>query len=479
MPVHFLQVLREVSGIFHALPAEAVSMVIATSTECRNIAHSLFKGVTLSDPGQLTDLLRVSRPFITRVMLDDQNRAAGQVLYAPGDIAMVNGSFSRLRDVYLSFGRLGPSAVSLLVSVHAPRLQVLHLDSNDLGAEGMQQLAKGDWPLLKNLQLSCTRIDAQAMAELIKGNWPKLQTLNLRENKLNLQAADYVGAAAGSYPRMESIDLSGNMLNLCLGRVLKASSSWLNLKSLDMSCCNLETSDMQSLVTAQLPQLNNLNLDHNLLNFDAMKQLILGQWPLLAYLSIINLKMSASSVALLQSACWSLKGLRVAKSRVVESFKQEVYALTQAKWPDLECLSLGVGHHTTMARLCKGNWPLLQRLDVSVDAVDALLVETLLSSSWPCLESLGLSTYSMSPDGFQFFGIVFEQFPTLQQDFDNNTLITLSEFSNDGLLPKGSAACALWPCLKCLLLRKKNVSENNMSIFDIDIGNINVLHLLG
>ena len=456
MPVHFLQVLREVSGIFDALPSKAVSSMIATSSECRNIAHSLLKEVTLSDPGQLVDLLRVSRPFITVIRLVDQTRAAGQVFYAPADIDMVSGSFARLQRICFSFGRLGPSAVSLLVSAHAPRLQVLHLGGNELGAEGMQHLAKGDWPLLEDLQLNCTKIDAQAAAELIKGNWPKLQTLNLRKNSLNLDGADYLGAAAGSYPRMKSVDLSGNLLTLGLGRVLKASSSWLNLESLDMSCCNLETSDMQSLVTAQLPQLKNLNLDHNLLNCNAMKQLVQGHWPRLAYLSIIHSLMSASSVALLRGAFWSLKGLRLAKTRVLEDFKPEVCALTEAKWPDLECLSLGVGDHTTMARLCKGKWPLLQRLDVSVDAVDAVLVKTLLDSSWPCLQSLGLSTYSISPDGFVFFGITFEQFPTLQQDFDNTGLVILSEFSSNGMLPKGTAACALWPCLECLHLKKKD-----------------------
>ena len=62
-----------------------------------------------------------------------------------------------------------------------------------------------------------------------------------------------------------------------MGRLLTIGSSWMNLESLHLSRCNLESSVLQSLVTAQLPQLIDLNLDHELLNYNVIEQLVKGQ----------------------------------------------------------------------------------------------------------------------------------------------------------------------------------------------------------
>ena len=454
MPLQLHQVLQEAPGLFDAFSGQALSAMIATSKDCRSQAHSQVTEVTLPESRHLLQLLKVSRPSTSRISVVEQHPAAGEVLYTSADIAMVRSSFVMLREVCLSFSRLGPSGVELLVSAHAPVLQVLHLSGNNLGVQGMQHLAKGNWPLLEDLQLSCTRLDAQALAELNNGSWPELHKLNLRKNSLHFLAGDHLGAAAVKFPKLTNLELACNRLYKNLGRVFNASSPWLNLEILELSHCHLEASDLQSLATAQLPQLKRLTLDHNYLQYDAMQQLVKGRWPHLIYLSIEYDLMDGISVALLQQACWSLKGLRLVKRSRPVDHDEEMRALTQANWPDLQYLALAAPDHSTVARLCEGNWPWLRHLDVSVDVLDVSLVGLLQGSSWHDLKSLSLSTCRISPFGTLFFGIMFDEFPMLQQKFDDRGIITFSEFSSDGSLPRGSAARALWPELECLYLRK-------------------------
>ena len=91
--IHFLQGLHrhQATGLYDALPAETRVRYDSTDVECRNQARSQVTEVTLHDP-QLVDLLRVSRRLTAQISLVDQNKAAGEVLYAPADIVMVNGS---------------------------------------------------------------------------------------------------------------------------------------------------------------------------------------------------------------------------------------------------------------------------------------------------------------------------------------------------------------------------------------------------
>ena len=453
----FLQVLHEVPDLYNALSSESVAALNATNTE----SEARAKEVILSEPGQLIDLLRTSRPWLATVTLEEQDGGAGRVVFSPAAISGISGSFPSVRHVYLSYSRLGPSAVQLLVKAHMPRLQVLHLSSNSLGAAGVRHLAQGRWPELEELQLSCTDLDVQAVPELLLGSWPVLHMLNLHGNKVDRAAAGHFGAIIDSFPEIKTLDLSGNDQAQSLHQTLPGNKPWPHLTALDLSCCNLEADDIQSLVVASLPQLNFLNLDDNKLCQRAMHQLVTSSWPYLEHLSIVYQDMDASSVALLQHASWSLKRLWLYKGKRNMGYdhEAEVSGIIKANWPDMESLSLAAPGHRTFAKLCKGNWLRLQHLFVSIERCDALLIKSLVQSSWGELKSLDLGTYTISPCALLFFGITFDQFQAVPQMIEDRELMIFSESSDEGPLPQGSAARSLWPHLDTFSLKIRHPHE--------------------
>ena len=465
----FLQVLHEVPDLYKAFSTESLSALVATNTDQ---VQASAKEVILSEPGQLMDLLRTSRPWIATVSLEDQDGGDAQVVFTPAAVSGISGSFLGLRQVYLSHSRLGPSAVQLLVKAHMPRLQVLHLTRNSLGAAGVRHLAQGSWPELEQLQLSCTNLDVQAVSELLQGSWPVVHTLNLHGNKLDRAAAGHLGAIIDSFPKIQTLELSGNDQAQSLSMIFQANKPWPHLTALDLSCCNLEADDIQSLVVASLPQLHFLNLDENKLCQRAMQQLVTGLWPHLEHLSIVYQDMEASSVALLQHASWSLKTLRLYKGKRNMGYdhEAEVSGLIKANWPGMESLSLAAPDHCTFAKLCKGVWPMLQHLVVSIERCDALLIKSLVNSSWGELKSLSLRTYTISPCAFLIFGIMFDQFQAVPQMIEDRELIISSESSDEGPLPQGSAARSLWPHLDTFSLKMRHPYEMHIphTIFDVE-----------
>ena len=208
-------------------------------------------------------------------------------------------------------------------------------------------LARNSWPQLTSVNLSGTDITAAAMAELAKGQWPALRSLDVSATQRCLEDSFVPELAKGPWTALQHLTLG----NVCLG-----------------------VGAAQRLQSAHLPHWTELDLSHSLA---------------------------------LPSSVFVQQGVGLGKFRPVrpidmvdgELEKEECVAkcrhIAAGKWLQLANLNLGLNQLTAgaMTELAKGNWPALQKLDLSANnqlPASAGFVEQLALSAWTALQELDL-----------------------------------------------------------------------------------------
>ena len=308
--------------------------------------------------------------------------------------------------------------VFLLATRQWPSLQHLDLGYSNLHSEGMAALCGCECPRMKTLRLSQCNLDSERIAYLVTASWPNLEFLDLSSNQL--VPADLARLCTGKWPQLRKLDLSSVLINqnlnnprlrddadsMCMDDFSQA--EWPNMSHLRLFGCQVREVGMKSLICCQWSRMQELYISSQTLHTSDFHQLSQAHWPLLQVLSLSNTKLNEQGMTEVIKGDWpKLACLDVSYnyddsepygSHWVGFDTATTKVLAQGKWPLLEKLNMHCNflNAVGMSELVKGDWPLLKVLDVDCYGLNAASVHVLVSGRgvFPLLERLQLTDLS-------------------------------------------------------------------------------------
>ena len=395
------------------LPTETLPELLSSSSHLRQFVHSLAtyaninNGIDLLVDGDwhsLEDLtvsnFRMSNhldmhmlstgcwPRLRRLVL------RGTSPYRPVDsLAMkllVQGQWSLLESLDLSLNKMPAPAMAYLgSSKNWPNLKNLELQKCSLNRPGIRHLASAQWPLLESLDLKGnTNMTGPVIAELCNADWPMLQLLVLGTG---VEAAGMASITQSWSPSMQQLGLHKAVFNRTAAHYFSC-VTWPALTCLQLYKCNITAESLSWLLTADLPQLELLDLTGNTFGADGFEVLSFGDWSALQTLVLAETQLDAVAMQHISNGSWP-------KIRMLDFSCNDGHidlaAIThfaQGSWLSLEKLSFSSSNFLTamVTELAKANLPLLKALDLSDSSLCVHGVQQLITGSWTKLECLSL-----------------------------------------------------------------------------------------
>ena len=306
----------------------------------------------------------------------------------------------------IALAQLLASCVSLRKHVHEHVTKI----SYAMNCHDVRVLITGVWPRLTHLELKHSKtLDVQSVSLLAKATHHQLQSLSLSYSEIDSCLAEVLLSVA--YPNLKSLHLSGNSLTTSMTYLADAhlplveelelhdsklgiqsmaalsKGSWLQLKTLVLSCNGIPAAGTQYLAEAYWPRLETINLDETGLEVPGMAMLLGCKWPCLQTLSLNRNFLYHIEELPDSSQCSLLKHLHLAESHVGP---YSLLPLTKPSWCQLETIDLSENRLYDISELVQASWPALKeiRLDDNPLAADAMA--GLSTGDWPLLESLYL-----------------------------------------------------------------------------------------
>ena len=172
------------------------------------------------------------------------------------------------------------------------------------------------------------------------------------------------------------------------------------MQILDLSCSNMENIDVECISRAKWPMLSSLDISHNTLLplATSVEDLVSADWPQLTHLDISGwTKLTAADMQTLATSHWPLLQSLALGGLVMKTamFRN----MSGGNWPILEKLDISSARGISIPGfqwLCKGNWPKMSSISfqdckLGLNACDGMLLCTLASANWPVLHTLDLS----------------------------------------------------------------------------------------
>ena len=198
----------------------------------------------------------------------------------------------------------------------------------------MACLAKGSWPELAHLDVAACGLDKASMLELVQGQWHILAHINLSANP-DLDDAAIV-LLHHSVWILSSVSLQ------CMEVNPKAVRSLTQLKAviwLDICWTGLKTTSI-SLLAQNRRSFVALSLTGNCLGAEAMAALVTADMPELEFLDLAENDLHAVATEVLSAGYWPmLSGLCLTDNMLDDAAMQH---LTLAGWPSLSRLGIAV-----------------------------------------------------------------------------------------------------------------------------------------
>jgi len=250
----------------------------------------------------------------------------------------------------------------------------------------------------------------------------------LRNFQVNLQIPSIL---SGKFLEVFTTSINLKYSNINIGDIQRFSLlNLINLQSLNFSQNELKPESLKYLIQGKWPKLNHLDLSENQgIHDEGVEMLIGGNWPSLETLNLSKTNMTAVGVgAIADQSKWpQLKHLDLSGNEIHDEGLQ---ILTRGNWPLLESLNLNnsqitkksflnfvlnikwsnlkevhfdpVGNNAAAKNLLQKNWHLLERLDLSNGEIAQNEIETIVSRcNWPQLKYLDLSGNEIHDEGLQ------------------------------------------------------------------------------
>ena len=159
-----------------------------------------------------------------------------------------------------------------------------------------------------------------------------------------------------------------------------------------------------------------LHTGYNQINAKAVAKLSTANWPLLEYLDLSGYPMENTALTCLVKTKWPLKELHLKSN---DFYGDAVYIVIKGDWPLLEVLDLSYNdlHSTGATGLVQGKWPRLRILGFHRTQLKAKLLKILLEGQWPLLESCDPSGNRLGTVAYQLVGITDESGPAVNTDW--------------------------------------------------------------
>ena len=258
-----------------------------------------------------------------------------------------------------------------LVKLHAPSFMFdylmtewssvtwLDVSSFALNPRQVMTLLDARGHSLDTLRVAC-EVSSRVKVAPTLSSWPRdtflhlkvlLQASVLQSLSLGYWPAKQVKLMPGFFPQdaklvhqlVDVLKLDLGVVQLHLGSLLPASlkhlacGPWLALQHLELSFRCLKLVDIQHLVSAKV-SLRELDLSNTSLTLEGVKQLILGDWPLLEALVLSGNQIETNKLWQLIKGRWPcLRSLNLRRNLVQSG---DVRILRRAQWPSLACMCL-------------------------------------------------------------------------------------------------------------------------------------------
>lgn len=170
------------------------------------------------------------------------------------------------------------------------------------------------------------------------------------------------------------------------------------MQVLDLSHNRMSTVRVGCISRAEWPMLSSLNISHNIVFPMAVEALVSADWPQLTHLDISGCRMlSAADMKTLATSQWPLlKSMGLGGIRMEPAVFRN---MSCGNWPVLEKLDVSSARGVNIAGLqwlCKGNWPNMRSISfrdcqLALNASGGRVLCTLASANWPMLHTLDLS----------------------------------------------------------------------------------------
>ena len=373
----------------------------------------------LTNSHSLTELQAVDRKCHTLV------HSRVKKLKLPGCGSLT--SFSDLHYNSVSKPRLTVQHLQTLVAGSWPNLQSLSLDLQDLTAESAKLLGQAQWPVLQQLKITVHSWDSGCMLHICNVQ-PYLHGLSLAWGHMFDSTAEIKELKQADWPQLSRLKMHGN-----LHRLVSTFGAWpasQRIRELDLSCCWLETADLQSLALHKWLVLRRLQLADNVCDGHLLRVLCKACFPSLEELDLTRCVQQRPTI-------WITNAQRI--------------VLPPTTWPALKTIKLaGNGiDQVLMTQLVKVKCPSLEVYDLEANCCTASMVQLLVHCSFPCLTELNLSGAYLDIAGVQ--ELVKGHWPKL-----NRLDVSENELSIEAV--SCLMTCRSWP-----VLRYMDVSFNNFA----------------
>ena len=249
---------------------------------------------------------------------------------------------------------------------------------------------------------------------------------------------------------------------------LRFPSSWHSLQELRVDG-KLSPTQMQTLISTELPELHCLKLVRVVICSQVAAELAKGRWPVLQSLDLCSCKLTVPALRQLARAQWpQMRHFSTGDHEDLDRARCDVHTvdpLTEANWPHLESLDIGLWEciHLSSAN---PRWPNLKSISLSSifrmpDASTTSLtsinlhdpepqsVDFLLAMQLPLPQKLVVETY---PD---YWATEILDFLLLRGNWPALTILLLA---GQGLLSSGPLATCCCPNLKQMRLLNCHIS---------------------
>ena len=270
-----------------------------------------------------------------------------------------------------------------------------------------------NWCQLQELNLSQTDLHGKAW-HLSKHAWPELLALSLPGNELDSQDLQHLLSVP--WPKLRRLCLMGNLFDgSSLQQILQASLP--SIQELDLRHCTIARDEWPcnlniDLPVVQLPCLEWLDVGENDLDDLYMAEMQKVCCPLLAHLNAED-SIRFSSAGLHQLVCWPLS------------------SITHL---ELSCCGVNLAG---VKELVEGRWPCLLELDLSYNELDMMCVSCLTACDlWPRLQKLHLSHSQLINRRFRSISL------------RAGCILPLQLLEGSEAIPRWLTA--QWPCITCV-----------------------------
>ena len=317
-----VELVHHVPQLLEHLPPIALAHLLASCVSLRkHVPAHVTKNSCAMDCHNVRVLTTGAWPCLTHLELNHSKFLDVQFVSQ-----LAKATHLQLQSLSLNYSEIDSRLGEALLLVAYPHLKTLHLSGNNL-TTSMTYLADAHLPLLEELELHDSKLGIQSMAALSRGSWLQLRTLILSGNRIRAAGIQYL-----------------------------AEAYWLQLETINLNDSGLDASGMIMFLCCKWPCLQTLSLNQNLLYH--MEQLPDSNQCLL--LKHLHLAESFYSLRPLTQPRWcQLETIDLSNNRIYGISK-----LIQASSPALKTIRLNDNPLAAdaMADLCKGNWPLLERL---------------------------------------------------------------------------------------------------------------------